>query len=72
IRRRIDTLMLDKEAAITSIIVKGFASLEGSSALNLKLSGSRAEALKRYLTSHYSIDTQLIRSESGGEDWEGL
>lgn len=72
IRSRIDTLMLDKEADITSIIVKGFASLEGSSALNLKLSGSRAEALKRYLTSHYSIDTQLIRSESGGEDWEGL
>lgn len=71
-RHRIDALMLDNEASITSIMVKGFASLEGSSALNLKLSGSRAEALKRYLTSHYSIDPQLIRSESGGEDWESL
>lgn len=72
IRKAIDTLMLNKDASITSITVKGFASFDGSAAKNLQLSGARAEALRKYLASNYTIDPKLFKSESGGEDWEGF
>lgn len=62
----------DKNLSVTSVAITGYASPEGSVAVNNKLSGKRAEALRSYLTDRDAFPASIYRVEQGGEDWTGL
>ena len=72
IRATIDTIRTDKDIRITQISLRGYASPEGGYASNVRLSEGRTEALKQYLIKEYGFTTTLLRTEAGGENWDGL
>ena len=62
----------DKDATLRGVSLYGYASPEGSAALNKRLSEGRAHALKRYLQSKYNYPESFYKIHFGGEDWDGL
>ncbi|WP_165042570.1 DUF3868 domain-containing protein [Dysgonomonas sp. ZJ709] len=68
----INQLRDNKNATITSISLKGFASPEGPYKTNSALSESRAQALKNYLQTEFSYPSSLFTVSSIAEDWDGL
>lgn len=68
----INQLRENKDATITSIDLRGYASPEGSYQTNSSLSARRADALKFYLKDKYGYEERLFRVSSVAEDWEGL
>lgn len=68
----IDSVRTDADIRITSLSIKGYASPEGSYALNTRLAAGRTEALKQYVSQLYKFDDDFIRTESEPEDWDGL
>lgn len=72
IQSMLDELSKDKNLNVNSVGIKGYASPEGSSALNNNLSRGRAEALRSYLVSNSTFPAGVYNVEQGGEDWEGL
>lgn len=72
IRATIDTVRHDPDARITAFSIKGFASPEGTYALNTRLAQGRTEALKRYLTDRYGFADTLFVTSFEPENWEGL
>lgn len=65
-------VMNDEDVQITAVFVEGYASPEGSYALNERLSRERAEALRQYLSQAFSLDGSMFRVNSVAEDWDGL
>ena len=49
-----------------TIVVTGFASKEGGEAINEKLAGERAEAVKNMLVNEFGIDASRIQPVNGG------
>ena len=73
IRGTLDSLIQAKNVRVRGITLVGYASPEGSTQLNDRLSAERADALKAYLLQNYKKgDPGLISARSGGEDWNGL
>ncbi len=72
IRELIEGVKDDKDVNIRQISITGYASPEGSLAMNRKLSEARATALQNYLMGKYDLDKNLYKVTFGGEDWEGL
>ncbi len=72
IRTMLDGLRGDKAVVIDSIVLRGYASPEGSYAVNQRLSGQRADALRSYLQKAYGYPASMFHASSGAEDWEGL
>lgn len=72
IRTGIDELKNDKNVTLNSIRIVGYASPEGTLALNKRLSEARANALKGYLSSYYAFPEKLFSVAFGGENWDGL
>ncbi len=72
IRNMIEDIRSDKAVTIRSIVITGYASPEGSFAMNKRLSEGRAKALQNYLQSRYDIPNSQYVINFGGEDWEGL
>jgi len=72
IRATIDSVRNDRDITITSVWLKGYASPEGSYALNEKLAVGRTEALKAYIQQLYRFDGSTIAADYGAEDWAGL
>lgn len=68
----LNTIQNDRNLEVTRISITGYASPEGSVALNERLSQGRAEALSHYLSSHYRFPASVYRVEKGGEDWDKL
>ena len=68
----IDTVKNDRDFTVTEITIKGYASPEGSYAVNKRLAEGRTEALKKYIVDRYGFDKSVIRVESEPENWEGL
>jgi outer membrane protein OmpA-like peptidoglycan-associated protein len=62
----------DANVQVTGVQIVGYASPEGDTGFNNRLSSGRAEALRHYLSSRSGISPQLLRVGHGGEDWEGL
>lgn len=60
------------DARLLGLYIEGYASPEGLYIHNERLAGERAHALKEYIKSRFSIDDNLLRVTSHGEDWEGL
>lgn len=73
IHTAIDSITNNKYTRITGVELTGYASIDGNSKSNLRLSLSRAESVRRFIRSAYSkIPAEVIRARAGGEDWSGL
>lgn len=72
IRATIDTVRNDRNTSITSILIEGLASPEGSYASNTRLAEGRTQALMQYVRNYYSFDDKLLKSQSTPEDWIGF
>ncbi len=73
IRATIDTVRRNPaDYRITRIILRGFASPEGTYALNTRLSRGRTEAVRRYLVDCYNFPDTLFALSHEPENWEGL
>lgn len=72
IREMFNKIQNDKKLTVTGVYIDGFASPEGPLKLNEQLSKSRAEALKKYLSTQEQIPTKLYNVSFGGENWKGL
>lgn len=72
INRTLRKVTNDKDVTCQGIDLKGYASPEGSYALNTRLSKARAEALKKYILGHHPQLACPVTVETGSEDWEGL
>lgn len=71
--RMIDLVQDDKDLTIKRIVIVGYASPEGSLAMNERLSEGRAKALRDYLQSRYpAIPGSLYSIRFGGENWDDL
>ena len=68
----IDSVRLNPMATIKGVIIKGYASPEGSYENNTRLASGRAAALVDYVKSLYDMPASLFHSEYEPEDWEGL
>lgn len=62
----------NNDAVLQGLYVEGFASPEGSFALNERLSHERATALKEYIRNKFSLNDNLFKVSSSAEDWQGL
>ena len=72
IRSMIEDIRDDRGVTLRNIDITGYASPEGTLALNKRLSEGRARALQSYLQSHYDIPAKAYTVNFGGEDWDGL
>ena len=68
----INALLANQEVACIKLTLAGFASPEGSLALNTRLAQTRVETLREYLLKHTAIQHLDIELYNGGENWEGL
>lgn len=71
-RELVERIQADKNLSIREIVIRGYASPEGSVAANRRLSEGRAAALKNYLSSRLGDRSLAFHSQGGGEDWEGV
>lgn len=60
------------DSRIARVVVAGFASPEGSAALNERLAHDRAAAVKAFLVDNSEIDPSVVRIYNGVVDWTGL
>jgi outer membrane protein OmpA-like peptidoglycan-associated protein len=65
----VNDLGADKNLQITGVDITGYASLEGSEAANQRLADARAKAFLGYLQQHIMLGYNLLKLNSGGEDW---
>ncbi|MCM1355355.1 MAG: DUF3868 domain-containing protein [Staphylococcus sp.] len=68
----IDYVRNDKDATITHVHIKGYASPEGPYDNNVRLARGRTETLRRYVRDLYSFPDTTITSSYEPEDWAGL
>lgn len=68
----IDLVKNDKNVEITDIDIHGFASPDGSYANNKRLANERAAALRKYVSSLYTLNSKLFTYQATPEDWEGF
>ena len=68
----IDSVKNDKDIAITSLSIKGYASPESSYENNTRLAKGRTEALKGYVQNLYQFAPDFISVSYEPEDWAGL
>lgn len=72
IEKSFQELMNNKNVQIQVVRFEGYASPEGTTASNLRLSKSRAESMKNYLISVLGLKGITLQAEGKGEDWNGL
>lgn len=65
-------LQSNPDLTITHHTVTGYASPEGNFNSNIILSKNRAKSFMNYLQQKYNWDTDKIRYDGKGEDWDGL
>ena len=68
----VSTVVNDKNITLEGIILKGFASPEGSYKSNTVLAGNRVKALAEYIRKKHNFKPELFTLDNGSEDWEGL
>ena len=68
----INMIMASGDSRVERIIVGGFASPEGSTALNDRLAFERAVTLKRYIMDNTAIRDDQVAVFNGSVDWRGL
>jgi hypothetical protein len=60
------------DSSIARIVIAGFASPEGATALNERLAHDRAVAIKEFLAGNSDVDPRTIEIYNGAVDWMGL
>lgn len=70
--KMIDSVKNDIDITITRLVLKGYASPEGSYAINERLAKGRTEAVKNYVQELYHLDPAIITTTYEPENWEGL
>ncbi len=68
----INTVSTSKDSRIERIDITGYASPEGSLALNTQLAIKRAVSLKNYLLAHTPLKDSAFVLTNGSENWNGL
>lgn len=68
----IDTVKTDRDATVTSVWLKGYASPEGPWDNNVRLARERTESLKGYVNRLYSFPSGIMKTDYEPEDWDGL
>lgn len=66
------TVVNDKNITLQGIVLKGFASPEGSYKSNTILAGNRVKALSGYIQKKHDFKQSIFKLENGSEDWAGL
>lgn len=72
IRATIDSIRNDKDAIITPVWLKGFASPESPYKHNTELAIGRTAALKKHIGQLYHFADNIIQTDYEPEDWAGL
>lgn len=72
ITEAIGLLRTDSCAFLQGISISGYASPEGATELNRKLSAKRAEALRQALSVRMNLPVSLFELNAGGVDWDRL
>lgn len=72
INNTIGTVVNDKNITLEGIVLKGFASPEGSYKSNTVLAGNRVKALSEYIRKQHEFPASVFTLENGSEDWIGL
>lgn len=72
IHQSIDYVKAEPSVELDAVIIRAYASPEGTVQSNLALSKRRADALKGYIRSKYDIPSEKIVAEGLGENWDGL
>lgn len=62
----------DPDATVTRLVIKGYASPEGSYDANARLAMGRTEALKEYVRRECRFDPKIMLANYEAEDWDGL
>ncbi len=68
----INTISTSKDSRIERIEIVGYASPEGSLALNIQLALQRAVSLKNYLIAYSRVKDNAFVLTNGSENWDGL
>jgi hypothetical protein len=68
----IQTLDDAPDSGVAEIVIGGFASPEGTFALNDRLGYNRAATLREYIAANSNLDPDIIHIYNGAEDWAGL
>lgn len=68
----IDIVRNDKDAVITNVHIKGFASPEGPYDNNVRLAKGRTETLAAYVNDLYKFAPGIMTTSYDPEDWAGL
>ena len=72
ITNTINVVKDDRDAIITEVRIKGFASPEGRYAHNVELAMGRTETLKQKVLEQIDLPSDMIITTYEPEDWEGL
>lgn len=72
IQNTINTVVKDKNITPKGIVLKGYASPEGSYASNQRLADSRVKALRDYIRNENHFNADFFTIESQPEDWAGF
>ena len=64
--------LADSTLRITRIQIVGFASFDGKLASNIRLAGSRAETIKKYIQGEFAIPDSVFAVCNGEESWAEL
>lgn len=72
IHASIDSVRSDRNATITRITIKGYASPEGPYDNNVRLAVGRAQTLRDFVVRQYALESIPFGVSSEPEDWEGL
>lgn len=66
------SIIKDPNLSVNLLKVVGYASPEGNTQSNYKLSENRAKVFSNYLLRKHALDSRNIQVEWEGEDWKGL
>lgn len=72
IQSTIDSVKNDPDIQVQKIVIKGYASPEGSYQSNDRLATRRTEALKNYVAGLYDFPASAYETDHVAEDWDGL
>ena len=72
IRAGLDQVRKDPSATLKRLIVKGFASPEGSYEHNEYLAQGRTQSIADYVMQHFGLTLDQVEVEYEAEDWDGL
>ena len=68
----IKTVVDDKNITLSGIVLKGYASPEGSYKANALLAENRVKALRGYIEKKHDFKSSFFKLETVPEDWEGF